>query len=179
MYEYTIWKLTKRIEKKPDGNCIRMLRLILNNFGKQHPTKLQLCGHWSLVSKTIQIRRIRTFSEHFHARKHSTAVSTLLGLISSVYRDLPDWRSNQRPQNAEPKHYHWAIIPYRTQVTPNQFVMAIARLINLNVFCKLYPYSLQRTRSPPGQLPPRRIGNTQPRNYYNLKGKDIVFIFLF
>ena len=29
-----------------------------------------------------------------------TAVSTLLGLISSIYRDLHIWRSNQRPQIA-------------------------------------------------------------------------------
>ena len=39
-------------------------------------------------------------------RKNWTAVSTLLGLISSVYRDLHHWRSNQRPLNAEPKLYH-------------------------------------------------------------------------
>ena len=32
-------------------------------------------------------------------RKHLTTVSTLLGLISSVYRDLPQWESNQRPQS--------------------------------------------------------------------------------
>ena len=36
-------------------------------------------------------------------RKHWTAISTLLGLISSVYRDLHHWRSNQQPQIAEPK----------------------------------------------------------------------------
>ena len=29
-------------------------------------------------------------------RKHRTAVFTLIGLISSVYRDLHNWRSNQR-----------------------------------------------------------------------------------
>ena len=32
--------------------------------------------------------------------EHCTAVSTLLGLISSAYRDLHHWRSNQQPQNA-------------------------------------------------------------------------------
>ena len=30
LYEFTIWTLTKRIEKKLDGNCIRMLQAILN-----------------------------------------------------------------------------------------------------------------------------------------------------
>ena len=33
--------------------------------------------------------------------EHWTAVSTLLGLISSAYRDLHHRRSNQQPQNAE------------------------------------------------------------------------------
>ena len=32
-----------------------------------------------------------------------TAVSTLFGLISSVYHDLYHWRSNQLPQHAKPK----------------------------------------------------------------------------
>ena len=51
--------------------------------------------------------------------KHWTAISTLLGLISSVYRDFHLWRSNQWPQIAEPKLYNWTVGPYRTQVTPN------------------------------------------------------------
>ena len=33
--------------------------------------------------------------------QHGTAVSTLLGLISSAYPDLHHWRSNEQPQNAE------------------------------------------------------------------------------
>ena len=41
-------------------------------------------------------------------RKHWTAVSTLLGLISCVYHDLHHWRLNQKPQIAEPKLYNWA-----------------------------------------------------------------------
>ena len=87
-------------------------------------------------------------------------VLTLLSFISSVYHDPLHWRSNQRPQNAEPNVYHCAINPHRTQAKPNQQVTVIARPINLNVSCKLYPYSLQRTRSPPGPRLPRRIGNT-------------------
>ena len=51
--------------------------------------------------------------------KHWTVVSTSLGLITSVYRDLPTWRSNQQPQNAEPKLYHWATGPHGTKVMPN------------------------------------------------------------
>ena len=52
-------------------------------------------------------------------QKHWTAVSTLLGLISSVYRDLHHWKSNERPQIAESKLYNWANSLYRTQVMPN------------------------------------------------------------
>ena len=51
-------------------------------------------------------------------RKHWTAVSTLLGLISSVYRDLPHRRSNHH--NAEQKLYHWATNPHCTQVMQYQ-----------------------------------------------------------
>ena len=99
-----------------------------------------------------------------YARKHWTAVSTLLGLISCVYRDLHHLRSNQRSQVAEPKLYNWANNPYRTKVTPNQLVMAIVRPINLYVSCKLDPYSLLRTRSPPGPRLPKRIRNTHPQS---------------
>ena len=108
-----------------------------------------------------------------------TAVSTLLGFISSVYRDLHHWRSSHRPQIAEPKLYNCASSSYRTQMTPNQQVMVIVRPINLNVFCKLHPYSLLRTRSLSGPRLPKKIRNTHPRNYYDLKGKDIDLHFLF
>ena len=91
----------------------------------------------------------------------------------------PHWRSDQQPQNAEPKLYHWASNPNRTQVMLNQIVMVIARPINLNVSCKLHPPSLQRTLSPPGSRRPRRIGNTHPRNYYTNKGRDIMYILIF
>ena len=41
----TTWTLTKRLEKKIDGNYTRMLRAILNESWRQHPTKHQLYGH--------------------------------------------------------------------------------------------------------------------------------------
>ena len=99
-------------------------------------------------------------------REHWTAVSTLLGLISSMYRNLHHWRSNQGPKIAVPKLYNWATSSYHTQVTPNKLVMVIARPNNLNVSCKLHPYSFQRTRSPPGPRLPKKLRNTHPRNYY-------------
>ena len=50
-------------------------------------------------------------------RKYWTAVSTLIGLISSVYRDLHHWKSNQQPQITVSKIYFWATRPHPIQVT--------------------------------------------------------------
>ena len=47
------------MEKKLDGNYTRMLRAVLNQSWRQHPTKQQLYGHLSPITKTIQIRRTR------------------------------------------------------------------------------------------------------------------------
>ena len=41
----TTWTLTKRLEKKLDGNYTRMLRAILNKSWRQHPTRHQLYSH--------------------------------------------------------------------------------------------------------------------------------------
>ena len=59
IYGCTNWTLTKRLEKKLDGNYTRMLRAILNKSWRQHPTRHQLYGHLPSVTKTIQIRRTR------------------------------------------------------------------------------------------------------------------------
>ena len=56
LYGCTTWTLTKFMEKKFDGNYTRMLRAILNEFLKQHPTKRQLYGHLPLITKTIQVK---------------------------------------------------------------------------------------------------------------------------
>ena len=59
LYGCTIWTLTKRLEKKLDGNYTRMLRAILNKSWQQHPTRHQLYGHLPPITKTIQVRRTR------------------------------------------------------------------------------------------------------------------------
>ena len=51
LYGCTTWTLTKRLEKKLDGNYSRILRAILN--------KHKLYGHLPLITKTIQARRTR------------------------------------------------------------------------------------------------------------------------
>ena len=59
LYGCTTWTLTKRLEKKLDGNYTRMLRAILDKSWRQHPTKHQLYGHLPPITKTIQVRRTR------------------------------------------------------------------------------------------------------------------------
>ena len=55
----TTWTLTKRLEKKLEGNYTRMLRAILNKSWRQHPTRHQLYGHLPPITKTIQVRLTR------------------------------------------------------------------------------------------------------------------------
>ena len=59
LYGCTTWTLTKRLEKKLDGNYTRMLRAILNKSWQQHPTRHQLYGHLPPITKTIQVRQTR------------------------------------------------------------------------------------------------------------------------
>ena len=59
LYGCTTWTLTKRLEKKLDGNYTRMLRAISNKSWRQHPKKHQLDGHLPPITKTIQVRRAR------------------------------------------------------------------------------------------------------------------------
>ena len=59
LYGCTTWTLTKRLEKKLDGNYTRMLRAFLNKSWQQHPTRHQLYGHLPPITKTIQVRRTR------------------------------------------------------------------------------------------------------------------------
>ena len=64
----TTWTLTKRLEKKLDGNYARMLRAILNRSWWQHPTRHQLYGHLPSITKTIQIRRTRHAAHCWRSR---------------------------------------------------------------------------------------------------------------
>ena len=59
LYGWTTWTLTKRLEKKLDGNYTRMLRATLNKSWRQHSKRHQLYGHLPPITKTIQIRRTR------------------------------------------------------------------------------------------------------------------------
>ena len=57
LYGYTTWTLTKRLEKRIDGNYTKMLRAIFNNSWRQHSTMHQLYGHLHRITKTIKVIR--------------------------------------------------------------------------------------------------------------------------
>ena len=59
LYGCTIWTLTKRMEKRLDGNYTRMLQTILNKSWWKHPTMQQLYGYLPPITKTIKIRWTR------------------------------------------------------------------------------------------------------------------------
>ena len=69
LYGCTSWTLTKRREKKFDGNYTRMLRAILNKSWRKHPTKQQLYGHFPPITKTIQVRRTRHAGHCWRSRE--------------------------------------------------------------------------------------------------------------
>ena len=59
LYGYTTWTLTKRLEKKLDGNYTRMLRAILNKSRRQHPHKAPTIRPSSSHHESIQDWRTR------------------------------------------------------------------------------------------------------------------------
>ena len=68
LYGCTTWTLTKRLEKKLDGNYTKMLRGILNKSWRQHPTRHQLYGHLPPITRTIQVRRTRHAGHYWRSR---------------------------------------------------------------------------------------------------------------
>ena len=73
LYGCTTWTLTKRLEKKLDGNYTRMLRAILNKSWRQHPTKHQLYGHLPPIMKTIQVKQTRHAGHCWRSRDELTS----------------------------------------------------------------------------------------------------------
>ena len=68
LYGCTTWTLTKRLEKRLDGNYTRMLRAILNRSWRQQPSKQQLYSHLPPITKTIQIRRTKHARHYWRSR---------------------------------------------------------------------------------------------------------------
>ena len=92
LYGCTTWTLTKRLEKKLDGNYTRMLRAILNKSWQQHPTRHQLYGHLPPITKTIQARRTRHV-EHCWRSKDE--------LISDVLLWIPTYGQEKQDNQLE------------------------------------------------------------------------------
>ena len=86
LYGCTTWTLTKRLEKKLDGNYSRMLRAILNKSWQQHPTRHQLPP----ITKTIQVRRTRHAENCWRSRDE---------LISDVLLWTPTYGQKQDDQH--------------------------------------------------------------------------------
>ena len=59
LYGCTTCTLTKRLEKKLDGNYTRMLRAILNKSWRQRPARHQLYGQLPPITETNEARRTR------------------------------------------------------------------------------------------------------------------------
>ena len=55
LYGCTTWTLTKRLEKKLDGNYTRMLRAILNMSWLQHPTRRNCTVTYHLSRKLYKL----------------------------------------------------------------------------------------------------------------------------
>ena len=85
LYGCTTWTLTKRMEKKPDGNYTRMLRAILKKSWRQHPTKQQLYGHLPPITKTMKARRTRHAGHCWRSKDK---------FISDVLRWIPTYSSS-------------------------------------------------------------------------------------
>ena len=67
LYGCTTWTLTKRQEKL-GSNYTRISWAILNKSWRQHPTRHQLYGHLTPITKTIQVRRTRQAGQCWRSR---------------------------------------------------------------------------------------------------------------
>ena len=81
--------ITKRMEKKLDGNYTRMLQAILNKSWRQHPTKQQLYSHLPPITKTIQVRWTRHAGHCWRIR--DKLISNILPWTPSHGRAKAGW----------------------------------------------------------------------------------------
>ena len=134
LYGCTTWTLTKRLEKKLDGNYSGMLRAILNKSWRQHPTRHQLYSHLPPITKTIQVRRTRN-AGHCWRRRDELISDVLLctptygqakaGRAARTYilqlyedkgcspEDLPEamkWRERVRDVHANGTTWWWWLL---------------------------------------------------------------------
>ena len=126
LYGCTTWTLTKRLEKKLDGNYTRILQAILNKSWRQHPTKHQLYGHLPPIMKTIQVRWTRHAAQKWCTPMDPIYSPTKAGRPARTYiqqlcedtgcspEDLPEamndrekWRERVRDIRASSTTWWW------------------------------------------------------------------------
>ena len=115
LYGCTTWTLTKRLEKKLEGNYTIMLRAILNKSWRQHPTRNQLYGHLPPITKTIQVRRTRHAGHCWRSRDElirdvllwtPTHGRAKAGRPARTY-DREEWRERVRDIRATSATWWW------------------------------------------------------------------------
>ena len=74
LYRCTTWTLTKRLKKKLDDNYTRMLRAILNKSWRQHPTRHQLYGYLTPITKLYKLDEPDTQDTAVEARTNSSVM---------------------------------------------------------------------------------------------------------
>ena len=171
LYGWTTWTLTKRLEKKLDGNYTRMLRAILNRSWQQHPTRRQLYGHLPPITKTIQARRTRhaghwwrskdeivsdvilctpAYGQSKAGRPARTFIQQLCDDTGCNPKDLPKamndretWRERVRDIRASRTSWWWWWWTYLKVifVKPNNFAPIIRCPIFMD-FCKFQSFFL-------------------------------------
>ena len=87
LYGSTTRTLKKCTEKRLDENNTRMLRIILDNSWKQHPTKQQLYCHLPPISQTIQVGRTRD-ADHCWRSKDELISIVLLCITAHKYTSV-------------------------------------------------------------------------------------------
>ena len=106
LYGCTTWTLTKRFEKKLDGNYTRMLRAILNRSWQQHPIRRQMYGHLPPITKTIQARRTRHAGNCWRS-KDEILSDVLSEYLPKAMNDRETWRERVRDIRASRMSWWW------------------------------------------------------------------------
>ena len=110
LYGCTTWTLTKRMEKKLDGNYTRMLRAIVNKSWRQNPTNHQLYGHLPPITKTIKVRRTRHAGHCWRSRDEF--ISDILQWTPLTWPSkklVPTYSSSVRIRNLRTCQKRWTI----------------------------------------------------------------------
>ena len=161
LYGCTTWTLTKRLEKKLDGNYTRMLRAILNTSWQQHPTRRKLYGHLPPITKTIQARRTRHVGHCWRSKEEIVNGQSKAGRPARTFiqqlcddtgcnpEDLPKamndretWRERESGISARHDYYYYY---YYQKIHSNTYTINFILLfLSLSIFhLKHFSYEFQ------------------------------------